>query len=347
MAHGETSRPIGGFLGLELPAKDGGFRALWGASDPSRAYVNASSALAALVRAMPRGTVWLPAYICPELARAVPPDRLRYYPLDAELSPRADVLAASVRPGDILVAVDYFGRAPGTAFLDYVAAQPNVVFVEDSAQAIDTGTAAWGDWRLFSPRKVIGVPDGGLLVARSAKARAVILPDSMPDGIEAAECAAPQLARYEDEAETHNDVWFALNRAKEQAMPLSGRRVSRLTWALLGLLEPEPIADARRGNYDVLAARLADWAFLKDVRPPYVPLGFPVRLPPGARQRVQQHLYRQRVFPAVHWDNLPSPAAEFPNEHALSGALLTLPCDQRYGAAEMERVAALFLDVMR
>mgnify|MGYP006999198428 CR=1 FL=1 len=38
-------------------------------------------------------------------------------------------------------------------------------------------------------------------------------------------------------------------------------------------------------------------------------------------------------------EDLPSPAAEFPAEHALSRRLLTLPCDHRYDAADMARVA--------
>jgi hypothetical protein len=53
------------------------------------------------------------------------------------------------------------------------------------------------------------------------------------------------------------------------------------------------------------------------------------------------------VFPAVHWANLPSPAGKFPDEHALASTLLTLPCDQRYGTAEMEQLATFFLQALQ
>lgn len=341
-----NSRLIGGFLGLELPAGDGGFRKLWGASDERLAFVNATSAFASLLGVAKSGAVWLPAYICPEFSRAVAADRLRYYPLDAELSPRVDVLQRAVRAGDILVGVDFFGRPPGQAFLDFVASHTDVLFVEDCAQAIDTGRPPWGDWRLFSPRKVVGVADGGIMVAHSAKATAMNLCSAVPDDLDAVDFARPQLARFEDTTETLNELWFPMNRAKEKTLPVVNRRISRLTWSILGLLDAETIAQKRRDNFATLASRLAPWAFLADRHPQFVPVGFPVKLPPGLRAHVQEHLYRHRVFPAVHWANLPSPAAEFPDEHALAGSLLTLPCDQRYETAEMERVAALFLEAV-
>lgn len=341
-----NSRPIGGFLGLELPAGDGGFRKLWGASDERLAFVNATSAFASLLAVAPGGAVWLPAYICPEFSRAVATNRLRYYPLDADLSPKVDVLQRAVRAGDILVGVDFFGRPPGQPFLDFVTSHKDVLFVEDCAQAIDTGKPHWGDWRLFSPRKVVGVADGGILAPHSAKAAAMNLCSAIPDDIDAVDFARPHLARFEDTTEARNALWFPMNQAKEKALPIANRRISRLTWSILGLLDVETIAQKRRNNFATLASRLAPWAYLPDRQPQFVPLGFPVRLPPGLRAHVQEHLYRHRVFPAVHWAHLPSPAGEFPDEHALAGSLLTLPCDQRYETAEIERVATLFLEAV-
>jgi hypothetical protein len=346
MTRAEGSRSIGGFMGLELPDGGGGLRKLWGVRDDRLAFVNASSAFAHLLEAYKTGAVWLPAYICAEFARAVPVDRLRYYPLDAELSPQVDALQKTVRSGDIVVAVDFFGRPPSASFLGYVSSHRDILFVEDCAQALDTAAQLWGDWRLYSPRKVVGVPDGGLLVACSARANATNLTGSVRDDVDAFELAKPQIARFEDTDETHNEIWHALNQAKEGSLSISNRRISRLSWSLLGLLDAEGIARKRRQNFVTLAARLEAWAFLPELNPQFVPLGFPVRLPAGARARVEDYLFKQRVFPAVHWRNLPSPAREFPDEHALAGTLLTLPCDQRYGAAEMEHVVTQFLEAV-
>jgi dTDP-4-amino-4,6-dideoxygalactose transaminase len=73
-----------------------------------------------------------------------------------------------------------------------------------------------------------------------------------------------------------------------------------------------------------------------------VPLGYVVCL--GERERVRARLAAQRIFCPVHW---PLPAeverARFPAALALSETCLTLPIDQRYDAAEMERLAAALL----
>jgi dTDP-4-amino-4,6-dideoxygalactose transaminase len=343
MTRAATPRAIGGFFGLELPSGDGGLRTLWRVQDDRLAFVNASSALASLVKARKSGAVWLPASICPEFARAVAADRLRYYPLDADLSPRVDFLREAVRAGDLLVGVDFFGRLPGEAFIEFTAARPDVLFIEDCAQAIDTGRPPWGDWRLFSPRKLVGVPDGGLLVPCSDRAEAATVGGSVRHGCDTAALAQPQLARFEDAEEADSEVWHAWNRAKEEMLSVSDRRASRLSWTILGLLDPDAIVRQRRRNFETLASRLSTWSFLPETAPRYVPFGFPVRLPSERRDGVRDRLYRHRVFPAVHWASLPSSASEFPDEHALASGLLTLPCDQRYGDAEMERVADLFL----
>jgi dTDP-4-amino-4,6-dideoxygalactose transaminase len=344
MAGTSGTRPIGGFLGLELPEANGGLRKLWGVRDEDLAFADARSALASLVAAKEEGAIWLPAYICQELAGSVPSRRLRYYPLDAELSPQVDFLQEEVRSGDLLLAVDFFGCPPKQSFLDYVAAHSDILFIEDCAQALDTGRPPWGDWRLFSPRKLVGVPDGGLLVPCNARAAAVSPAASVRADLDAVELARPQLARFEDDEAAHNQAWHMMNQAKEAALSISNRRISRLGWAILGLLDAEAIAKKRRRNFAILASRLSDRAFLQVTQPPFVPLGFPVRLPPERRAQVRERLNRRRVFAAIHWTELPSPVDQFPAEHALSESLLTLPCDQRYGDADMQHVAENFLD---
>ncbi len=212
---------------------------------------------------------------------------------------------------------------------------------------MDTGQRPWGDWRLFSPRKLVGVSDGGLLTPCSDRANVLTGICSVRDLRGMADVVQPQLARFEDEDEAHNEVWYGLNKSKEASLPISDRRISRLTWGLLGLLDANSIAERRRQNFAMLAAQLRAWGLLPDQQPLYVPFGYPVRLPPGQRATVRAYLHERRIFPAVHWTELPSPANEFPSEHGLADELLTLPCDQRYGEAEMNRLAETFLDAMR
>ena len=337
--------PIGGFLGMELPAAIGAasLRARWKLPGPQSAFATARSAFKGLLDALPSGAVFLPAYLCPEMSAVVPLARRRFYPIDESLSPQVSFLAARVAPGDIVLGVDYFGRPPGADFLAYVAQHPQVHFVEDCAQALATGCEAWGDWQLYSPRKLVGVPDGGVLVARSGRAAATPLADSVPgDCAAAVDLARAQWMRHEDADEEQNDRWYPLHRAKEDAMGVSATRISRLAWELLDRLDLDAIAAARRRNYAVLAGLLADVALLDALPAGCVPLGFPVRVAAVRRDTIRGRLFDARIYPAVHWEHLLAPAHEFAAEHALAAGALTLPCDQRYAAEQMQRLATAF-----
>ena len=237
-------------------------------------FTNARSAFAALIQTVDPARVWLPAYICEELAKVVPEERLAFYPLGQKLTPVIDILESSTRPGDMVLGVNYFGRPPEPAFLHFLERRQDIVFVEDCAEAIDTGIPPWGHWRLFSPRKVIGVPDGGLLLDSLTHFMTVALSSPLFDML----IFEASLRRFEDEVETQNAAWHTANQMRERAETVSNRRMSRLSGALLHLLDPTPIIARRRANFSVLQERLTQLSFLKDQSPNYVPFGFPIRV---------------------------------------------------------------------
>ncbi|MAU94942.1 PLP-dependent aminotransferase family protein [Marinibacterium profundimaris] len=337
---GDTAAPLGGFFGLELPDTGAGLWAHWGAAR-GLAFANATSALAALVRRAAPGAVWFPGFVCAEFTHAVPEGQRRYYAVDEDLGPEAGTLDPA--PGDIVVGVNYFGRAAGAAGAAWrarVAAHPRVTFVEDCAQALDTGVAPWGQWRLYSPRKLAGIPDGGLLVPMDgAGGRQVLPPAPEAPPVEAVQAAlAAKLARMEHPLD--NALWHPMNQAHEAAHAVSGQGMSTLSRRLMGLIDVAAVSARRHENYRVLAEALAPWSVLADPDPAFVPFGFPVRLAPGQRDRVAQALYGQGIFPAVHWRDLPGvPSAR---DRARAESWLTLPCDQRWSVDDMARMARAF-----
>lgn len=343
-----TSRFIGGFFALDLRSyrSDLDCSDVWSLPhDPRHCFANARSALAALVRALQPSRVWIPSYICRSVADAVQAagTDLAYYRVNQMLEPDIDFLSDRTKPGEFVLGVDYFGRAPGRAFRDFAKARSDVVFIEDSVQALDTAVDAWGDWRLFSPRKLIGVADGGFVVPSAVVATTVDFQSiSMPDY---ALLLAP-LQRFEDEDDAFNAVWYASNQTREAEMAISDRRMSTMSRVLLSGFEPRDAIVGRKANFVILAEALDDVAFLNERSPSFCPFGFPLRLPPVLRNEVRQALITKDVFPAIHWSDIPSPAADYPACHKLAQELLTLPCDQRYGAAEMTMMAEIVRTVI-
>ena len=334
---------IGGFLPLRLPSpsqSDGSILTRWvGPDDRHWLLHNARSALNALWKSTGSRRVWLPAYICAEVASAVPAGvDARYFPLDESLSPNVDFLSSRIRQGDHVMAVDYFGRAPASDFVSFVEHHPEVGWIEDRAHALDPG-APWGDWLLYSARKLIGVPDGGILVARRKA-----LPSLTALPITDFSFVLPPLERFEDRDETDNDRWYASYCEQERSMGVGTQAMSRLSLDLLRAWDFASDRETRRSNFRTLHQRLRRWAFLPDDDIPFAPLGFPIRI--RSAETLSRRLARARVFAARHWKQLPSDPSAFPNEHRLASELLTLPCDYRYDESDMHRVADIVFDAV-
>jgi dTDP-4-amino-4,6-dideoxygalactose transaminase len=335
---------IGGFFGIELPPADvPGLASFWNMPiDPALTYVNGRSALAALFASVRPSKLWLPAYICRSVVQAAETagTAFGFFPVNDGLQPDAAFLDSVARAGEIVLAVDYFGRSPDLEFLDFVERRRDLRFIEDACHAFDTGEAQWGHWCLRSPRKLVGVPDGGFLVPADDILGAQ---RSLPQpGVDTSEAA---WMRFEDEDEHANALWHGVNQSREAAEQAAPRRMSRLSREVLSRLPIAPIAERRRINFRVLAGKLEEIMFLPEKQPSYVPLGFPVRLQRDLRTRVRNELIANGIFPALHWIDLPSPAA-FTTAHTLASELLTLPCDQRYGSVQMERVARIVMEAL-
>lgn len=342
MDAGATERAIGGFLPLEPEVRntERGLIEFWGMTEANTwCFANARSALAHLLRTRGASRLVLPAYICPEMAAAAESGiETVYYPLSDAISPLVEPLDALLRPNDCAVAVDYFGRPPDRDFRDFAAARGDVIWVEDRAQALWPATASWAEWLLYSPRKLFGVEDGGIMLrAVGGVTQAVYSAESVD------ERAAPRVLRRDDADESENAIWFEAFRGVEARMGVSREPMSAQTRRLLAGVDPAAAVRFRRRNFATLAKILSGYAFFDGPGGDFAPFGFPVRLADAGR--VQQALAERRIYAARYWPRLPSDPADFPSEHALARDLLLLPCDQRYGVADMERVARVFLEV--
>lgn len=336
-------RAIGGFMPLEPGSRQaaGGLLAFWGVTDGNAwRFVNARSALAHLLRNCGARRLVLPAYICPELATAAADAGVAtaYYPLSDALSPLVTALDAMLRPGDCAVAVDYFGRPPARDFRDLAAARDDVVWVEDRAQALRPGAAPWAEWVLYSPRKLFGVPDGGILLRTGGA-----VPAAEHSSICAEDRALPRILRRDDADESGSVAWFEAYRGVESRMSVSREPMSALTRLLLAGIDPEPVILSRRENFSILRDALPEFGVFDGPADDFAPFGYPVRA--AAAEAIQAALARRRIFAARYWPSLPSDPKQFPAEHALARELLLLPCDQRYGGEDMKAVARAFRDI--
>jgi hypothetical protein len=336
-APGAPLKPIGGFIGLESPAGPPAGAADFGG--PHRLHFwNARAALAHLLAVLDARRVWMPAYICVEAAAAAAQAgrQVMFYPVGADLVPDGQALARDLRAGDAVLGVDYFGARAGT-LPDLARRFTDVIWIQDRAQALWPDPTPWGTHVLYSPRKVVGAPDGGVLVSRDGPAPP---PEWSPDLDQSR--LEPSSMRAEDPLGLRNEIWFPAYRAAEAAMTCAPRPMSGLSQTVVDAVDTASVVGRRRRNAQILLSRIGEAAlFAADRLVAGTPLGVPVLTMDASA--VATRMAQARIFCARHWAELPSPAADFPTEHALSQRLLTLPCDHRWDDADMVRVAETFL----
>lgn len=321
-------------IGSVMPAQPGGppdagnILDVWRTYGPAfSAFSTARSALAALLRHERRTRVWLPAYICESLVHgAGAAAEVQYYPVGERLRPDFGQVASALRPGDAIVTVAYFGF-PAPIEDEILARFDDILWIEDRAQALDAGPSR-ADALLFSPRKLVGVGDGGLIVANRP----------LPRPTEAAQANlwAPEDARALDPAGEHPERWYPLFQEREEQFHVDERAASTRTLEALAATPIAPMADKRRSNWRTLAAALPDHALWPELTPTAPPLALPIVT--ADAQDAQRRLAAERIWAPRHWSRLPSSAAEFPREAALSERLVSLPCDHRYDEADMLRI---------
>ena len=301
-------------------------------------FVNARSAIAHVVRAVDAENVWLPSYLCDALLFGVGLAKPRFYAVGSDFRLVDRAALDEVREGDVVVVIDPFGF-PYDEEAGTIARERGAWLLEDASQALLTGRERTrADFTVFSPRKFLGVPDGGILRIHSHSE--LPAPSLQPPPAEwwLKAFAANVMRRDFDRGHGTRD-WFPLGQEVERDAPFGEFAMSELSRALLSsAFDYDEIARRRRENYAHLTDSLGSLAHLGPLPPDVVPIGFPIAV--DERDRVRAALFADEIYPMVHWELGGFVPEEFGESHSLSARMLTLPCDQRYGPDDMNRIAA-------
>jgi hypothetical protein len=286
---------------------------------------------------MPR-RIWLPAYYCHETSNAIATAaseigaQVAYYGLTHELDPAVEYFEERLGSGDLVLVVDYFGWPPSQQVREWITTKRDVVWVEDRSQALWTMDPPWAPWCVYSARKLLGVPNGGMLLGTSETA-CVRSSGSAPD----LAIALPELLRLEDRSEAHDNQSYAAYKERERRFDRDSGPMSRLTEALLRRIPIGPLAAARQTNYRYLLQRLPEYAAWPRDADDVAPFGLVIAV--RDPKSLQRRLAEDRLFCARHWPEPVVDRATFPYEGELSDQLLTLPCDHRYAPETLARLA--------
>jgi dTDP-4-amino-4,6-dideoxygalactose transaminase len=238
-----------------------------------------------------------------------------------------------------VVLIEYFGFPCDERLIERIQARGGVVMIDAAQSLLTDHTATRAEMIVYSPRKFVGVPDGGILELHTHAELSTTQSLGAPPSDWLALATQAAIGRREFDRHGGDREWFVQFQRAEATQPVGDYAMSELSRDLLGRLNYAEIIRRRRENYEVLLDELRALAIFSQLPAGIAPLGFPLRL--VERERVRQALFAEQIYPPVHWPLAEVVPPEFVASHHLAREELTLPCDQRYTAADMLHMARI------
>jgi len=308
-------------------------------------YLLARHAIADLLRAriVKGNALWLPTYFCPEVAESCHDIcTIREY-RDSPDWNEPDWESLRPSPGDVVLAVNYFGVRSGEPW-DRWRQTSNCVLLEDHSQDPFSTWALHSnaDFAVVSARKTLPIADGALLWSPIGKQLPPQPKDGDWNGVALKTAAMMLKAEYlQGEGDGRLKAVFRDFQLRGEQMMRASRMsaISPPSFAYLADGVPESWRKQRSKNARYLSGRLDqlghtnllfnDWP--EDVVPFAIPIVFSTQ---QERNECQSSLQKRDIYCPVHWvvQTLDQGAL------SLSERILSLPVDQRYSEADMNRI---------
>lgn len=306
--------PIGGFFELELPRR--------GFPHSDAILLNSGrSCIDYVLRANHVRHVYVPKYTCDVVVEPLVRNAISYsfYSIDEQLKIAEPMELAD---GEYLIANNYFGVKD--EYCRHLSGRYGRRLILDYSQAWFAGPPS-GSHCFYTPRKFVGVADGGCLYTDRVIALALETDSS--------HARSSHLLKRIDLGAEQAYADFRQNDASLTGEPM--KWMSPLTRRLLEAIDWEDVVRRRRLNYAFFQERLGPSNLLDVSDDNACPMVFPFLTDdPDLRRK----LIANKVFVAAYWPNVLEWCGPEEREHRLATRLIPLPIDQRYGIGDMERI---------
>lgn len=199
----------------------------------------------------------------------------------------------------------------------------------DNAQAFFMARPRYAQ-AFYSPRKFVGVPDGGIAFPNEFERAGLILKDS-PKDISWNRCSA-LLKRIDLDAQAGYSDY---KKNEEKLVDKALKQMSNLTRAMLESIDWEDIKETRRENFKFLNEALGKKNLLRieEIDSYACPMVYPFRT---KDKGLREALIKEKIFVATYWPN--SKYKMEASSERLRDEILPLPIDQRYNPNDLQRI---------
>lgn len=312
-------KEIGGYFGLEtLLNHQGEFY-------PDLVALNtARNALVYIVKAKNIRKIYIPFLLCDSVSSVCDREKItyEYYHTDKQFLP---IFEKELKSDEYLYIVNLYGQIDNEKISSFRNQYKRIIvdnihsFFQKPVDGVDT---------IYSCRKFFGVPDGAYLATDR------ILSEPLPTD-RSDQRTSHIYGRSKDGAAAHY-AEFKENDAAFDRLPL--RKMSDLTHKMLSDINYRKIKEIREKNYAYLHQKLCHINPLA-LRIPEGPYAYPFYHENG--MEVKRKLAEQKIYVATLWPNVLAFPDDMP-EKEYAANILPLPCDQRYGVEEMNKIIENF-----
>jgi hypothetical protein len=319
-----TAREVGGYFELELPDY-GGFL-----HDDGVLLNSGRNALEYVLMALGDvKCIYVPYYTCDVVLEPIQKHNIpcSFYHINKKLE--LDNFP-SLNNGEYLIYTNYFGIKD--RYVRRLADLYGIQLIVDNAQAWFAEPIK-GLGAIYSPRKYVGLPDGGVAYCKKP------IDESFFDQDVSFERCSHLLKRI-DLGPSEGYADFKENSKQLVGQPI--KRMSMLTKKMLSSIANEMVYDKRRKNFEFLHSCLKNTNRFE--MPSMDSFACPMVYPYLTDDlSLRQRLIDNNVFVATYWPNVREWAPEGALERKLMDRLIPIPCDQRYGEKEMSNIVSLVL----
>lgn len=270
--------------------------------------------------------IYLPYYTCEVVLEPLKKLQIpwTFYHINTDFEIADEI---NVKKGEYVIANNYYGIKD--SYIIELANKFGEHLIVDCAQALFAKPIE-GIKCFYSTRKFVGVADGGVAYL-----------GNIPD------CHV-QIDEKENTTDHNNHLLkrkqlgaeagfpdYQKNEKKFDNQPI--RWMSDVTKEILEHIDYEKVVVKRRDNYKFLHDALAKTNnIVLPVLDSFIcPMVYPFFI--GNDSGLRKKLIENKVFVAKYWPNI-QPRDSFDTEYYLANGIIPIPCDQRYGERDMERI---------
>tara|TARA_R110000796_G_scaffold98443_2_gene205885 strand:+ start:1399 stop:2349 length:951 start_codon:yes stop_codon:yes gene_type:complete len=287
-------------------------------------FQSARAALYAYLSATKIKTLYVPNYICDSIFPALKSlaVEIKFYSVNERLLP-IDCSKLTKKSDSRVLLVNYFGLLNEQIKM-LTAVEPEL-FIVDNSQALFCEHIE-GTTSIYSPRKFLGIPDGGLLRTTEK----INIPEHRYD---ASDNVGHLLLRAAGEVQAGYERFLAAEQALECFIP---KKISVISAHLIKCADINVIKEKRRRNYKILYHK---FKLLNQLQFPingHVPLCYPLKLG-GSVTSICRELIKSAIYLPRYW------RSDFNGEvgRAMYENTLFLPIDERISSDELMNLVKL------